>query len=244
MAVWRASLPELGQNGRTSTTLLLTGVTVAIVALLISLTTDAEHASDTTRLDPIRSTSTQQATAHAPVPPHPDLPTTLDDERVVRPLLDPPATVFETWVQQLRYGADTSARCDAADALADWVPGEAEAVLISAGRFDRDADVRASALLALDGASSLAVVKAWSDALADPDTWVQDAGENGLFRLDDTRIALGAVAELCRAEDRELRIRAAELLDEMVSDHLPWDEIWDGPVSFSWAPPSPFEDAK
>lgn len=238
-------MPERRHRGRTSTTLLAAVVTVAVVALLILLMTDAERVGDAARID--TPTPTQELVVHvpSPAPPHLDLPaTTPDDALPVEPLLDPPASVFDEWVQQLRFGADAEARSDAADALADWVPGEAEAALISAGRFDRDAEVRAAALLALDGASSLAAVKAWSDALADPDTWVQDAGENGLFRLDDTEVALGAVAELCLAEDRALRIRAAELLDEMVSDHLPWDEVWDGPVSFSWAPPSPFEDAK
>jgi hypothetical protein len=120
----------------------------------------------------------------------------------------------------------------------------AEPALIRVSREAIDAEVREAALDALDGSESLDVARALVDALSDSSVWVQDAAEQGLYRWKDRTTALGAVATLCARDDRELRIRAAELLDEMVPDQLPWDEIAEGPVRFDWAPKSPFAGSK
>jgi hypothetical protein len=129
-------------------------------------------------------------------------------------------------------------------ALAEGTAEDAQAELIAAARLDPSPDVRAAALEALEADDSLAALSAFVHALSDPDDWVREAGAMGIYRFPGREHATGALAGMCRTDDRELRIRAAELLDEMVELQLPWDEIDGGPVVLAWAPPDPFEEGR
>jgi HEAT repeat protein len=157
----------------------------------------------------------------------------------VRPDAAPDASIWDALC-----ASRSQARLAAVERIGGLGREVAEPALIRVSREAIDAEVREAALDALDGSESLDVARALVDALSDSSVWVQDAAEQGLYRWKDRTTALGAVATLCASDDRELRIRAAELLDEMVPDQLPWDEIAEGPVRFDWAPKSPFTGSK
>lgn len=150
-----------------------------------------------------------------------------------------PADELERLRTELALHHEEQVRIDAAEALAEHVPGDGEAALLAAAAADESPRVREAALRALEGAASPPVIDAFAAALADTDAWVQDAGETGLYRHDDRSLAVRALVALCTSEDRELRIRAAELLDEMDAGPIEWDLIDAGPVQLAWAPTGP-----
>lgn len=163
------------------------------------------------------------------------------------PVADPAPLVSETApptdepdrsAHLLRHAHDEAARLAAAERLAEWVPGPGEAPLLAAFAEDDSLAVREQALRSLEGAGSAAYLDACAQALQHADTWIQDAGESGLYRLDDRQAAVATLARLCADPDRAVRLRAAELLDEMDAGPLAWDDLYFGPVELAWAPDS------
>ncbi|RKY18920.1 MAG: hypothetical protein DRQ55_12050 [Planctomycetota bacterium] len=173
-----------------------------------------------------------------PVEPATGLPAPLAASRQAIVPAQPVATnEVERQLVLLAYDIDEELRVTAAEDLAAWVPGEAEAGLAQAAAADESPRVREAALRSLEGALATDVVALFAEALTDPDLWVQDAGETGLYRNDDRDRSKNALALLCLSEARDVRLRAAELLDEMDAGELPWDELYDGPTGLPWAPP-------
>jgi HEAT repeat protein len=142
---------------------------------------------------------------------------------------------LERAAQLLSYSAEEDERLAAAEALAQWVPGAAVPALLAAATGDECPAVREQALRSLDGATGEAVVAAYAAALRHEDLWVQDAGESGLYRLDERAASIAALGVLCADPQRDVRLRAADLLDEMNAGPLAWDELYDGPVHLAWA---------
>jgi hypothetical protein len=164
-----------------------------------------------------------------PVVPAPGVARPLVSEN---PLSDDPQ---ERAAQLLTYSADEDARLAAAESLAQWVPGAAVPALLAAATGDECPAVREQALRSLEGATGEDVVAAYAAALRHEDLWVQDAGESGLYRLDERSQSIAALGALCADPQRDVRLRAAELLDEMNAGPLAWDELYDGPVHLAWA---------
>ncbi len=171
------------------------------------------------------------------------LPVLEDDGRPLRAAREP-TTELEARVDDLVFGATAEDRLAAIEALAAWVPGDAEQALADASRTDPDPEVREAALETLLDASSERSLEAFRDAFTDADEWVRTAAENGLYDHDDTAGAQGVLAGFCRSDDEALRVRAAELLDEMTLEQLPWDEIAEGPTTLAWALPPEEDEAK
>lgn len=168
------------------------------------------------------------------------------DSEAARPLRtsSTPATELDLLIEQLVFGQSVDNRVDAAMALSAWVPGDAETALANASRVDPEPEVREAALDSLLDAGSDIALRAYAEAFDDPDEWVSLAAENGLYDHPDITGSQGVLAGYCASEDRELRIRAAELLDEMSPEQIPWDEISEGPTTFSWATAVPVTGAK
>ena len=203
----------------------------AITALLL-LVNDPDGASGTggpaavaMSKTPVRTKSVTRV-----VLPHP----IAEEVRPLRPVREP-MTELEARVDDLIFGTTEEERLAAIEALAAWVPGEAEQALANASRTHSASAVREAALEVLFDASSDTSLEAFAVAFTDADEWVRIAAENGLYDHDDSAAAQGVLAEFCRSEDEALRVRAAELLDEITLKQLPWDEIAEGPTTLAWA---------
>ncbi|GJM23192.1 MAG: hypothetical protein DHS20C15_31070 [Planctomycetota bacterium] len=169
--------------------------------------------------------------------------TTVAAERASAPqpltLVDDPEAELARLILQLEESRSASVRIDATLALEGWVPGAAEAALAAAALRDADASVREAAFDALLDAESTVALEALAKGFNDPNESVRVAAENGLYMHSDTGAATGVLAALCASADTDTRIRAAEVLDEMTAQQLPWDDLLEGPTQLDWAPASP-----
>lgn len=93
-----------------------------------------------------------------------------------------------------------------------------------------DAEEREEALLSLYGSRDGSALSRFAAALVDDDPWVRDAAKTGIYRHADRAAAMAVLLGLLASPSRSERVTAAELLEEMGADDLPWDAIARGPV--------------